>query len=47
MGDKRVHSFPKSISLKVNIIARFGFELAYFDTVFQHLRHYDTEIPYI
>ena len=30
--DKRVHAFPKSTSLKVNIIAWLKFELTYFET---------------
>ena len=28
--DKRVHTFPKGISPKVNVIARLEFELIYF-----------------
>ena len=42
MGDKGVHAFPKSIYLKVNVIARLTFELAYNDVVVQHVSHYTT-----
>ena len=35
VGDKRVHTFSKDISLKLNVIVRLEFELAYHDvTVF-------------
>ena len=30
-GDKWVHTFPKGISLKMNLIARLEFEFAYYD----------------
>ena len=30
-GNKGVHTFPKGISPKVNVIARLEFELAYFE----------------
>ena len=36
---KKVHTFPKWISLKVNVIARLGFELAYFEVAVQPLRY--------
>ena len=29
--DKRVHAFPKGISLKVNVIAWLEFEITYFE----------------
>ena len=32
-GDKRVHTFPKGISPKVNVIARLEFELINYDVV--------------
>ena len=38
-GDDRVYSFPKSISLKENVIAPFKFELAYYDVAVQHVIH--------
>ena len=38
-GDKRVHTFPKGISPKGNIIARLEFELAYYDVTVKHLSH--------
>ena len=30
--DKRVHTFPKGICQKMNVIARLEFELAYYDS---------------
>ena len=39
-GDKGLHTFPKSISLKLNVVARLEFELAYFEAVVQHCSHY-------
>ena len=36
--------FPKSISPKVNVIARLEFELAYYDVIVQHFSHYATGI---
>ena len=41
--DKKVYAFPESISLKVNLIARLEFELAYYDVVVQHVNHNTTE----
>ena len=38
MGDKNVHSFAKSVSPKVNIIALLEFELAYYDVASQALQ---------
>ena len=40
MGDKGVHTFHKSISLKVNIIVQSKFELTYYDVVVQYVSHY-------
>ena len=34
-GDKWVHTFPKGISPKVNVIARLEFELATYDVAVQ------------
>ncbi len=33
--DKWVHTFPKGICSKVNVIARLEYELAYYDTAVQ------------
>ena len=38
--DKRLHFFPKSISPKVNVIARLGFELVCFEAVVRHVSNY-------
>ena len=35
-----IHSFPKGISSKVNVIARLEFELTNNDVAVQHLSHY-------
>ena len=40
--DKGAHTFPKSICLKVNIIAQLEFELAYHDSSVQRFNHYTT-----
>ena len=37
---KQVHTFPKSVSLKVNVIAQQEFELAYFESIVLHCSHY-------
>ena len=42
MGIRRVHTFSKGISPKVSVIARLGFELAYYDIAVQHVNHYAT-----
>ena len=34
--DKRVHAFPKGISLKVNVIAQLDFEFIHYDVAVQH-----------
>ena len=41
--DKGVHTFPKGIWPKVNVIARL--ELAYYDSAVQRLNHYTTRTP--
>ena len=41
------HAFPKSISWKVNMIARLEFELAYFEATVQHVSHYTTGTHFI
>ena len=38
-----VHTFPKSTSLKVNIIAQLDFKFAYDNVSVQHVSHYSTE----
>ena len=43
--DKGVHAFPKSISLKVNVIVQLGFELAHFETAVQPFNFYATGTP--
>ena len=43
--DKGVHSFPKGIFPKVNVIARLEFELAYYDSAVLRFNHYTTWIP--
>ena len=37
-----IHTFPKVISPKVNIIMRLEFELAHNNAIVQHVRHYAT-----
>ena len=39
-GDKGVHTFPKDISWKVNVIAQLEFELAYYNSTVQQFNHY-------
>ena len=41
--DKGVHTFPKGISPKVNVIVRLKFELTYNGVTVQHVSHYTTE----
>ena len=38
----RIHTFPKGISPKVNVIAKQEFELAYFVAAVQYFNHYAT-----
>ena len=40
--NKRVHTYLKFISPKVNVIERLEFELSYFDATIQHFIHYAT-----
>ena len=44
LGDKRVQTFLKAISLKVNMIAWQEFEHNYFVTAVQHFNHYTNEM---
>ena len=43
--DKGVHTFPKGICPKVNIIARLEYELAYYDSAVHRFNHYTTKTP--
>ena len=43
--DKGVHTFPKGICPKMNIIARLEYELAYYDSVVHRFNHYTTRTP--
>ena len=38
--NKGVHMFPKSVSVKVNLIARLEFKLTYFEATIQYFSHY-------
>ena len=40
MDDKGVHTYPKSICLKANVIVRLKFELAYNDSAIHHFNYY-------
>ena len=39
IGNKCVHTYPKGINPKVNVIAWLEFELAYYDAVVYHANH--------
>ena len=45
--DKGVHAFPRGLSLKVNVIARFKIKPAYYIVVLQHFiyLHYRDHPP--
>ena len=43
--DNGVHTFPKGICPKVNVIARLEFELAYYDSAVHRFNHYTTRTP--
>ena len=45
MVDKEVHTFPKGIWLKVNVMRRLEFELAYYNVVILHISHSASGIP--
>ena len=40
-----MHTFPKGIIPKLNVIALLGFELAYFETPVHHFYQYLMETP--
>ena len=44
-GSEISQYFPKSICLKVNVIARLEFELAYYDSAVHRFNHYTTKTP--
>ena len=41
---KEIHTFPKGIYPKVNILAWLEFELAYYDPAVQRFNHYTTRM---
>ena len=41
--NKGVHTFPKGICPKVNVIAQLEFELIYNDSTVHHFNHYTTK----
>ena len=43
--DKGVHTFPKGICPKVNVIARLEYKLAYYDSAVRRFNHYTTRTP--
>ena len=43
--DKGVHTFPKDICPKVNVIARLEYGLAYYNSAVYHFNHYTTRTP--
>ena len=43
--DKEVHTFPKGICPKVNVIARLEYELAYYDSAVPRFNHCTTRTP--
>ena len=43
--DKGVHTFPKGICPKVNVIVRLEYKLAYYDSAVQRFNHYTTRTP--
>ena len=45
--DKGVHTFPKGTCLKVNVIPRLEFELAFYDPAVPFCNHYTTRITHI
>ena len=45
--DNGVHTFPKGICPKVNVIARLEYELAYYDSAVHRFNHYTTRTPHI
>ena len=44
-GDNEVNTFPKCTDVKVNVIARCEFALAYNDVAVQHVNYYALGTP--
>ena len=40
-----VHTFPKGIFPKVNVIVRLEYEIAYYDSAVHRFNHYTTRTP--
>ena len=45
--DKRVHTFPKGICPKMNVMVQLEFELAYYDPAVYRFNHYTTRTLHI
>ena len=45
--DKGVHTFPKGICPKINVIARLEYELAYYDSAVHRFNHNTTRTPHV
>ena len=45
--DNRVHTFPKGICTKGNVIARLEFELVDYEFIVQHVNHYATSTTFV
>ena len=45
VGDKGIYTFPKGVSLRVNMIAWLEFEFAYFEAAVRHFDFYATPTP--
>ena len=43
--DKGVHTFPKGICPKVNVIVQLVYELVYYDSAVHRFNHYTTWTP--
>ena len=43
--DKGVHTFPKGICPKVNVITRLEYELAYYESAVHCFNHFTTRTP--
>ena len=43
--DKGLHTFPKDICLKANVIAQLEYELAYYNSAVHRFNHYITRTP--
>ena len=40
-----VHTFPKGICPKVNVMAQLEYEIAYYDSIVHRFNHYTTRTP--